>query len=383
MSIQTDSAISLFGKYIKNNYSFNNNQEENYLNIIKDAADICEIKFKNLGYFCGNFTDHGPEHSSRLLIKSLEISDLIKRNYESLSLKEVLIIAVSSFLHDLGMSELPIYLKQENYNKFIEQYKNDYQKMGQILHDAWISLRNTHAESISYIINQDNRIAELLRRLSTTIPFNKEDIPFDLICQSHSSKLLKTNLPKLSHFYRETNIRYPEIAAIILLSDEMDAGYERAPINHPFIRWFPDSTLAHWIKHWYIKECHVNGTNIIIKHINDNVPYHHRKIFITWTVSKIKKEIKMLAEEIFPNSPGWLYKIYIQPEMDPEFNPKMPFEQVTPEVFKIAEEKANVFLNENLIIEEPVWLRNLLPSIDAQSHSSSKMYEELLGPYLA
>ncbi len=112
-------------------------KRRSYDRAIDDVVALNEERFAAQGKFLGNFTSHGPDHSDRMLKHVIDLLPLLKRTKTSLTHRELFILGLSVYMHDLGMT---VPLSPRDYDRC----KND--------DERWILRRKRHADAIEQVV---------------------------------------------------------------------------------------------------------------------------------------------------------------------------------------------------------------------------------------
>ena len=73
-------------------------QRRDYLRAIEDAAGLDQRLFEEQGKFLGHFTSHGPDHSARVMVHTMELVDQVKSQGSEISPRELFMTTVKGLL---------------------------------------------------------------------------------------------------------------------------------------------------------------------------------------------------------------------------------------------------------------------------------------------
>lgn len=223
----------------------------------------------------GEFTLHDGDHLFRVL--NLMEKLLTEQTIRNLSSPELMLLIMSSFFHDIGMSpkekevltwkkvwdtepEFEDETEKSNFDDFNRFYSARPEQQ-EIIERLIIQGKNTNADTIkSYLItefirqNHANKAREIIEKdWNNKIVFRDTDltVEFAQICYSHNEDAL-TLLDLDKNFLCGTNIVacLPLIAVILRLADVLDFDAKRTPTilySHLYVR-HPVS-LKEWNKH--------------------------------------------------------------------------------------------------------------------------------------
>ena len=168
------------------------------------------------------FTRHGKEHWESVE----EICNLLLKEREKyFSSREILILIISIFLHDIGMF-LPPTMEEREEAKSANLEIKDY-------------LRNMHHKRIVQYLDKHQKEFMML-------DLGLDDL-YDIreICQGHRKE-------PLSNY---TNITTKKLAALLRIADELDIGPKKTPLAflEEHIESMDNENRWHWVKHRLVK----------------------------------------------------------------------------------------------------------------------------------
>jgi len=253
---------------------------------IYDCVKYSYDKAKLIVKYMPEYTLHDSEHLFRVL--GLMERIIPYQQLEKLSIPELMLLILSAFFHDLGMSP-----DEDDVKAWKKQWKSDvpttnelkefesFERFQKIQPDrvdeiSRLRINGNHpkAELIEqYLIseyirlNHAQRVKRLLARDWKNLIFY-DDTPLTKIladiCQSHNEDALSLlNLDPNYLSGEDTNICIPYIAVILRLADLLDFDAKRTPsvlFSHLAVR--NAVSLAEWQKHRSIKAWRINATEI-------------------------------------------------------------------------------------------------------------------------
>lgn len=253
--------------------------------LVKDAVSYAHQRTKTILRYMGEFTLHDEDHLFRVLKMMERI--LSQQNINALSIPELLLLILSAFFHDIGMSpeeeSVRTWKKLWDHIPELESTNeiNEYE-----LFKRFCSARPDRLEEISDVEKKENAsLAELLKcylvsdyiRMThgersrniiqkdwlNKIKYRDTDltVEFAEICLSHADEAIKViNLDKRYICGPDTFACLPLIAIILRIADILDFDMKRTPsilFSHLSVR-HPVS-LSEWNKHRAIEAWEING----------------------------------------------------------------------------------------------------------------------------
>lgn len=251
--------------------------------LVDKAVSYSFQRTKTIIRHMGEFTLHDGDHLFRVL--NLMERLLTKNNIQHLSSPELMLLILSAFFHDIGMSpdekEVITWKKiwdtnpiiEENEKKSFNQFKRFYsarpdqqeiisklilqgnQSKAEIIKAYLITeyIRQTHADRAREIIENDWNNKIKFRDTDLTVEFAQ-------ICFSHNEDALSV-LELDKNFLCGTDIyaNLPLVAVILRLADILDFDAKRTPpilFSHLYVR-HPVS-ISEWNKHRAIQSWEIN-----------------------------------------------------------------------------------------------------------------------------
>ncbi|WP_051209896.1 HD domain-containing protein [Gelidibacter mesophilus] len=251
--------------------------------LVDNAVSYALQRTKTIIRHMGEFTLHDGDHLFRVL--NLMERLLTKNNIQHLSSPELMLLILSAFFHDIGMSpnekEVITWKKiwdtnpiiEENEKKSFNQFKRFYsarpdqqeiisklilqgdQSKAEIIKAYLITeyIRQTHADRAREIIENDWNNKIKFRDADLTVEFAQ-------ICFSHNEDALSV-LELDKNFLCGTDIyaNLPLVAVILRLADILDFDAKRTPpilFSHLYVR-HPVS-ISEWNKHRAIQSWEIN-----------------------------------------------------------------------------------------------------------------------------
>lgn len=249
---------------------------------VKYAYDKAKLIIK----YMPEYTLHDSEHLFRVLYLMEKL--IPEENLENLSVPELMLLILSAFFHDLGMSpdeneikawkqqwlgQDPTDIEKKEYSNF-ERFKNTYPDRLDDIDRLRVNQEFSKAELIEqyliseYIrVNHAQRVKKLIARDWKDQIFY-HDTPLTKIladiCQSHNEDALSLmNLDANFLSGEDVNICIPYIAVILRLADLLDFDAKRTPsvlFSHLSVR--NSVSLVEWQKHRSIKAWRINQNEI-------------------------------------------------------------------------------------------------------------------------
>ncbi|HUU90595.1 MAG TPA: hypothetical protein VM238_05225 [Phycisphaerae bacterium] len=270
-----------------------------YTTYVGKAAEHCHNVFSGLGTFAGTYTAHGVDHSARVLAHALDLGALAGAVSRALTARELYVLGLSAFLHDLGMAcALPADIRS--------QCKTD--------HERWNARRQRHADAIIDVLlpTPPSALSDIASRDAWLY---QRFLP--QVCRAHSLANFRRCARSMSSLRSlDPNVRYGLVAAILLLADEMDADQRRAPRAFDLYDEFHDITKAHWWKHWLIAKCELEGNVIRMSCYVDKERPEYRH-FHNWAVSKVETQLAAVSNAVDLSGTGFLSRLVVHKDEVP------------------------------------------------------------------
>lgn len=275
------------------------------------------------------FTDHGPDHSERIISLLDQLCDglllLPEDNHPhyGLTTAEVFLLLSSAWLHDIGMQDLSG-LGVPSVDAMNE--------------DGWDLIRRRHPQRAFEIIMDyavgsdiDNEFWVGLR------PDDKVHGPLALICKGHGSEYFDEVVDVFQKRTfnldgKEKKIRGELVTSLLLLADELDLHYSRASIEANY----PISSISklHYFRHHYIEDVKIfnntdNGTEtdkkISITFAFPEGDMEWKNDLVKWVSVKLKKELERTFPHIRKGFKGHFF--WADPPIQPKQQPALPKEK--------------------------------------------------------
>ncbi len=261
------------------------------LNSIKIAA---EQIWNNTALYW--FTDHGIEHSRRIINHIEEIvAPLLSGDQRFFSPEELFVLLAACYLHDVGMQ----YVRTSDGRSSNQLTPNDYEL-----------IRDLHPETSSIIIRDSSILNQNGKLVS---PFNIPRTVLEqtsLVVLAHGSKYWETALGHMDQLPSYANgrlFRCKLLAALLLMGDELDLDSRRSKDQlspaQANARSYPQESLLHLYKHSYITDARVSID--VYRTITISVEFHFprgseklAREMKTWVLSKLRRQCRA-TEEIF------------------------------------------------------------------------------------
>ena len=254
--------------------------------IVFDAVSYAYQKTKLIVKYMPEYTLHDGEHLFRVLYLMEKL--IPEKNLKKLSVPELMLLILTAFFHDIGMSPFEIEIrawkqdwegkkanKKEEvlFNRF-ERFKNTYPEKleeiqrlrdkgknskAQLLEDYLISeyIRATHAQRAKEIIKED---------WSGKIKYIETDLTNEMaqLCFSHNEDAMKLLQLDPSFLCGENvTVCLPFLGVILRLADLLDFDSKRTPsvlFSHLAVR--NPISLNEWKKHREIQAWRISPDNI-------------------------------------------------------------------------------------------------------------------------
>jgi hypothetical protein len=194
------------------------------------------------------YTDHGPQHSRRVIDLIGQILyplyvDYLSRHESDFPLSdyELYILLAACYLHDIGMQDLKV----------------DERSVDELGPSDWEEIRKRHPQR-SFEIIRDRTVKPRHRRtVDLGLAESDEDdslIPIALVSMAHGSEYFESAVCKLQeNLYNPAGkpIHGDFLAALLMMGDEIDLHRSRANLPDDSRRYPPLSLLHHY-KHHYV-----------------------------------------------------------------------------------------------------------------------------------
>lgn len=251
--------------------------------LVDTAISYAYQRTKSIMKYMGEFTLHDSDHLFRVLTLAEKL--LTKKTIQNLSSPELMLLILSVFFHDIGMSpsesdvliwqkiwdadsptDAPSIEKYNDFKRFYNARPDQEEIITKLISEGKISeantikgylttefIRQTHAERAREIISQDWEDKIKFRDSDLTVEFAQ-------ICFSHNEDAL--NLLEMDKSYlcgSEIYACLPLVAVILRLSDILDFDAKRTPAvlySHLYVR-HPISLLE-WNKHRAVEAWEIN-----------------------------------------------------------------------------------------------------------------------------
>jgi len=299
-------------------------------------ADICNIelvcKEVHKDRILLSFSDHGFEHSSRM-IESLESLCKNLCNIKSgLNVYEIFVLLGAIYLHDIG-----IQLHQE---RQIAKFKDKYHLEKNIGESDEEFVRNHHHLISRYWI-EDNIYDKTLRNVYYG------DVILGLmiadVVESHGIDFINDKRYR-DKSYKGYPIRIPLICSLVCLSDVLDCDCRRVDFERLTHVNIPVISKLHWMKHYYTNSILIKNKFIKINYSFPNVTQENQKIYQTYFSYYTKYWIERCKYQYFD-----LFKIL---DLNYEVSEEFEFSQIKvpliEEEFEVLEENLVDIIKDNM-----------------------------------
>ncbi|MFH7001782.1 HD domain-containing protein [Flavobacterium bizetiae] len=255
------------------------------ISLVENAVSYSFQRTKTIIKHMGEFTLHDGDHLFRVLTLMEKI--VSEKNIKKLSAPELMLLILSAFFHDIGMSPeeenvitwkkiwdvSPNFVDKDEelkYNEF-KRFYNARPEQNNIIIKLINEGKNTEADVIkAYLVTEfirqthAERVREIIEKdWNNKIVFRDTDLTVDLaqICYSHNEDAL-TLLELDKNFLCATNTFacLPLIGVILRLSDVLDFDAKRTPsilFSHLYVR-HPVS-IQEWNKHRAVEAWEINS----------------------------------------------------------------------------------------------------------------------------
>lgn len=259
-------------------------KDSEVISLVENAVSYAFQRTKTIIKHMGEFTLHDGDHLFRVLTLMERI--LSEKNIKKLSAPELMLLILSAFYHDIGMSpdekdvitwkkiwdispNLADKEEEITFNEF-KRFYNARPEQQDILNQLIIDGKNSDADTIkAYLITEfirqthAERAREIIEKdWNNKILFRDTDLTVELaqICFSHNENAL-TLLELDKNFLCATNTIacLPLIGVILRLSDVLDFDAKRTPsllYSHLYVR-HPVS-IQEWNKHRAVEAWEIN-----------------------------------------------------------------------------------------------------------------------------
>lgn len=273
------------------------NNAELYANlnrIIEATQNIMSIRKP----FCQ--TDHGIEHSKRVIDYMNDICDNIFLIYGQLNEYELFILLSSVYLHDIGF-----FVNKKELGKFCEWKEEEY-----FFNNESEFCRNMHSEISSYWI-----YCNLNRMLMPQVYYGDSELGYCImkIINSHSINFWEYENYKHNTKVAGKSVRELYLCFLLCLADALDCDKRR----NLFINNLNEYKIEERIfirKHEYINKVEIKNNQIIFFVCEPNITSNFEETFFRFYEQQIIEWIEILLEEakkIFSNS-STIFEISIQ-----------------------------------------------------------------------
>ncbi len=262
----------------------------NFLNDLekdkKTELDNLEVRLRNiLGTSSEIFTDHSIGHSLRVISIVDKILESKMDTFEELSDYEILCLASSCLLHDIGMM----------FNIKDSGVVNKRQIIAELAEKP-LEVRKKHAISSANLIKLSAGLINGENPL--TIDLNKTvfaDIAKEIawICEKHSGPVTDNDLTLIKKI-SGGKIRVGLILCLLRLGDELDRTWERVIINKLDLIAIPPDSKLHWYIHYYTKYLNINEGIITLGLRIPNLPGGVPSKLKAMIINKISSEIDLI-----------------------------------------------------------------------------------------
>jgi hypothetical protein len=261
-------------------------------------------KIFNLKTFPLWFTDHGENHSRRLIYYSYHLLNFLNA---PLSAAEFFVLLASCYLHDIGMWDLRLPDKHAPYT--LEDYEE---------------IRQRHPQRSAEMIDLNSfPEAGSGKICSLEIP-NAYKKAVMLVSKAHGTNYFSECIEKLKDHHIDTGFpfRGPMVAAILLMADELDLTQWRVETllqQAPFADYSPE-TLLHLFRHHYIRHVKLakNQGNCRIDLIFEFPPHSvdYQNDLIRGIAAKLRRQCALTQPIFQPCGLRWDRTINYQVEED-------------------------------------------------------------------
>jgi hypothetical protein len=243
------------------------------------------------------FTDHGFDHSQRIVNLLGQIVEHLQKTEMRLSSYELYILLAACYLHDIGMQALSIDGRIRETFRY-DDYEFIRRRHPRRAYELIIE-RSTRWERGQFQIYLDDQPAY--------------NVPIALVSQGHGSDFFKETLNEFAqkpYSPGGRRIRGDLLTALLLMADELDLQEERARFPAEMDS-SPISSLHNHIHHYVINVEVTRGEHSKQRRIRldfefpkDSAPY--KKMIRRWVVGKLQRQCRLTAPIIRQTTDGEL-----------------------------------------------------------------------------
>jgi len=219
-----------------------------------------------------DFTDHGIEHSNRVLEAICGIcsgSALFRNTKDAINSYEAFILLSAVYLHDIGMqlSDTTIlhdFSIEYNIPYEEEQTKEYIRKNHHLLSCYWIRQNINQKQVLPLVYYGEKVLGEYV----------------ELVVESHGLDFLKKKECLKKYAYRGTTIRLDLLCVLLSLGDALDCDCRR--IDYEKLKYSNINPISkmHRLKHYYVNSVNVENRCIqLFYQFPQTIPSHERKIY--------------------------------------------------------------------------------------------------------
>lgn len=255
------------------------------------------------------YTDHGPQHSRRVIDLIGQILCPLCLDYRfrpendfPLSNYELYILLAACYLHDIGMQDLKV----------------DERSVDELGPSDWEEIRKRHPQR-SFEIIRDRTIKPRPRRtIDLGLAESDDDdslMPIAFVSMAHGSEYFESAVRTLQENRYHPGgkpIRGDLLAALLMMGDEIDLYKSRANLPDDSIRYPPLSLLHHY-KHYYISSVAVqDGKSPLDRQIAMGFLFppeaqdSYDRDLVAWVVNKIKEQANRTQDILLSSTKGQL-----------------------------------------------------------------------------
>ncbi len=209
--------------------------------------------------FLYTFTDHGINHSNRML-------DCINKFIENCNQEEQLneyecfVLIAAIYLHDIGIQET----KVEILENFAQEYGLEFDKNT----NKPNFVRNNHHLISTFLINKDIN--------SDQKPLAYVGDPelgryVALVVKSHGIDFSNDKQTYKKYIYQELYVRVDLISVLLCLADCFDCDKRRIDSKKFTYTELPNISRLHWLKHLYVRGINFHNNTILISYSFPNI----------------------------------------------------------------------------------------------------------------
>lgn len=242
--------------------------------------------------FLYTFTDHGIEHSERMLRCINEFLTVCNKK-NLLNEYECYVLVSSIYLHDIGIQESKKDVLYK-FSKTVNLIFNDKIDIPKFVRD------NHHLIS-SYLIKED------FKKNKQALVFDGDQKLGEYICyvvESHGIDFSQKDDIYKNYIYRDKTIRVKLLSVLLCLADSFDCDIRRIDPNRFQYVELPEISRIHWIKHLYVNGIKFGKHLITISYTFpdtvDSEKESYKKFFCLETeywITDIKNKYLMLLDE--------------------------------------------------------------------------------------